>query len=599
MSQRAKPALPEDDTARGGAFLFAPVGARPVFCPERFTDEQRQTYRTAVDFAVKEILPLADRLEKKEHGLWRGILEKAGELGLLMTDIGEEYGGLGLDKVTSCLLSEASAVYGSWSVTFGAHTGIGTLPIVFFGNEGQKRNYLPRLATGEIVAAYALSEAGSGSDALGAKTRAVLSPDGKHWILNGSKQWITNAGIADLFVVFAKIDGEKFSGFLVEKGTPGFSTGAEEHKMGLRGSTTRALIFEDARVPVENLLGEPGKGHRIAFNILNFGRLKLGVGTGGGVKNVLELGVSYAKERKQFGTAIAEFGLIREKLARVAAYAYALDSMNYRTAGLVDEMLAKADKSAPDYHQAALKALEEYAIESSIMKVFASETLAWSVSEMLQVHGGYGYVEEYPIERAYRDERVNRIFEGTNEINRMLIPGMLFKRAMKGQLPLMEVSAQLDQEIADQKLLPSPTGPLADEVLQCELAKRQVIFAARAAAMRFGLELEQHQEVLGALADATIQAYAMDSSIARTAQVEGAAADPVRLSMVRLVVADARETAYRRARDVVAGATEGEEQKRSLEALARLYRYVPYDPAELREAIVPAVLEKNGYPFPY
>jgi alkylation response protein AidB-like acyl-CoA dehydrogenase len=584
---------------RGGAFLFTPVGARPVFAPEQFTDEQRLYFKTARDFVNNEVLPLAERLEHKDHELWRELLRKAGELGLLMVDVGEEYGGLGADKVTSCLVSEAAAAYGSWVVTFGAHVGIGTLPIVFFGNDVQKQRYLPKLATGELIAAYALSEAGSGSDALGAKTKAVLSPDGRHWILNGSKQWITNAGIADVFVVFAKIDGEKFSAFIVEKGTPGFTTGAEEKKMGIRGSSTRALVFEDAPVPVENLLGEPGKGHRIAFNILNFGRLKLGVGSAGGIKSALELGVKYARDRRQFGTAIVEFGLIREKLAKTAAYAYALDSMNYRTAGLVDEVLQSASKSDPGYHLVALQALEEYAIESSIMKVFGSEVLAWAVSEMLQIHGGYGFVEEYPIERAYRDERVNRIFEGTNEVNRMLIPGMLFKRAMKGQLPLMDFASQVDAELEDPRLLPSPEGPLAAELRSCELAKRQMIYAARAAAMRFGLELEQHQEVLAALADVASQVFAMDSVLARTLAVPGAVNDPVRVAMVKWVVNDARELAYRRARDVIAGTAEGEELKSAIETLARLYVYVPYDLAALREAIVPAVVDKGGYPFDY
>lgn len=588
----------EQAASTGGAFLFTGVGAHPVFCPERLSDEQRLYYKTARDFAVNEVLPHAEKLEHKDHELWRQLLRKAGELGLLMVDIEERHGGLGADKVTSCLLTEAAGVYGSWAVTFGAHTGIGTLPIVFFGNEEQKARFLPKLATGELIAAYALSEAGSGSDALGAKTKAVLSEDGKHWILNGSKQWITNAGFADVFVVFAKIDGEKFTGFIVEKGTPGFTTGAEEKKMGIRGSSTRALIFEDAKIPVENLLGEPGKGHRIAFNILNFGRLKLGVGTAGGSKNALQLGVQYAKDRRQFGKPIAEFGLIREKIARAAATIYALDSMNYRTAGLVDDVLHSADKSDPGYHLVALQALEEYAIESSIMKVYGSETFAFVVNDMLQIHGGYGFVEEYPIERAYRDERVNRIFEGTNEINRLLIPGMLFKRAMKGVLPLMQFAEQLDQELADPRLLPRADGPFADEIRQAQLAKRQVIYAARAAAMRFGLELEEHQEVLAALADATSQVFAIDSVVARTLQ-EGGAADPVRSAMVRWVVNEARETCFRRCRDVLVHCAEGEELKIALDTLGKLYRFVPYDTAVLREAIVPAVLERNGYPLDY
>jgi alkylation response protein AidB-like acyl-CoA dehydrogenase len=587
--------------ARGGASLITPVGARKVFAPESFTEEQRMYYRTARDFARGEVLAHAETVEHdKVAGLqiWRDILAKAGELGLLMVDIGEEYGGLGLDKVTSCLLAEANTTLGSWSVTFGAHVGIGTLPIVFFGNDAQKKKYLPKLATGEWVAAYALSEAGSGSDALGAKTRATLSKDGKHWILNGSKQWITNAGFADVFVVFAKIDGEKFSAFIVEKDTPGFTTGAEEHKMGIRGSSTRALIFEDAHVPVENLLGEPGKGHRIAFNILNFGRLKLGVGVSGGAKNSLELGVKYAVDRKAFGTAISEFGLIREKFAKSAAMIYALDSMNYRTAGLIDEVLASADKSSPTYAQTAMQALEEYAIESSIMKVFGTEVFAMVVSEMLQVHGGYGFVEEYPIERAYRDERVNRIFEGTNEINRMLIPGMLFKRAMKGELPFMQFAGQIDEELANPALLPQPKGPLAAEVRQAELAKRQFVYAARAAAMAFGPEIDKHQEVLAALADAASYSFAMDSVLARTLQV-GGADDALRVALVQWVVNEGREQTFRRSRDVLANCFTGEQQRAAIESLNKLYEYVPYDTAALREVITPAVLAKGAYPFEY
>jgi alkylation response protein AidB-like acyl-CoA dehydrogenase len=588
--------------SRGGAALLLPVASKKIFTPEHFSEDQRAFYRTASDFSRKQVLEAVDLLEHdKVAGLakWRELLGQAGELGLLMADIPEEYGGLGSDKVTSCLVTEAVSAYGAWSVTFGAHVGIGTLPIVFFGNDEQKARYLPKLATGELIAAYALSEAGSGSDALGAKTRATLSADKKSWILNGSKQWITNAGMADVFVVFAKIDGEKFTGFIVERNTPGFTTGAEEHKMGIRGSSTRPLIFEDAKIPVENMLGEPGKGHRIAFNILNIGRLKLGFGVCGGCKHSMEKGVSYAKDRKAFGKSIAEFGLIREKFARSAAYVYALDSMNYRTAGLVDDVLHTVDKSSPDHHLVAMRALEEYAIESSIMKVFGSETFAFVVSEMLQVHGGYGYVEEFPIERAYRDERVNRIFEGTNEINRMLIPGMLFKRAMKGELPLMAFADQIDSELADPKLLPQPKGPLAAEVRQAELAKRQFVYAARAAAMKFGLEIDSHQEVLGALADAAMYVYAMDSVLSRTLQVDGLVDDPVRVAMTKWIINEAREVVFRRSRDVIANAFSGDELQTPLAAVTGLYEYVPYDTAALREAIVPSVLDKGGYPYPY
>lgn len=591
----------QESTTRGGAFLFTPINSRPAFFPENFSDQQREFFRTARKFSLERVVARAEELEAKNYHLWPEILREAGDLGLLMIDIGEEYGGMELDKVTSCLISEATANYGAWSVTFGAHVGIGTLPIVYFGNEEQKAKYLPKLATGELVAAYALSEAGSGSDALGASTRAVLSEDGQHWILNGSKQWITNAGFADVFVIFAKIDGDKFSGFIVDRDTPGFSLGNEENKMGLRGSSTRALIFENAKIPVGNLLGEPGKGHRIAFNILNIGRLKLGVGMSGACKMAMGYGAEYGQDRKQFKKAITEFGLVREKFARAAAVTYAIDSMSYRTAGLIDEVLESADKSSPDYGAVSLKALEEYAIESSIMKVYGSERFAEVVDQMLQVHGGYGFVEEYPIERSYRDERVNRIFEGTNEINRLLIPGMLFKRAMKGDLPLMEVGEQLTAELKDPSLLPSAEGPLGAELRQAELAKRQILFASQIAAMKFGPELDgdQNQSVLGALADAISHAYAMDSVVTRTLQVEGGADNELRKALVQWVVKEGAEIVYSKTREVIASCTEGDERGKQLALLARLYEYVPYNTTELREAIAPAVLEANGYPLEY
>jgi alkylation response protein AidB-like acyl-CoA dehydrogenase len=429
-------ALPSETEgpARGGSFLFEPVGARPFMTPERFSETQRQFHATGQDFARKEVTPRAAALEKKDNALLRELLAKAGDLGLLGVDVPEEYGGLALDKTTSMLVAESqSADYGGWSTTFGAHVGIGTLPIVFFGTPEQKAKYLPDLASGRKVAAYALSEAGSGSDALGARTVGKLSPDGKHYVVNGGKMWITNGGFADVYVVFLQLQPGGFTALIVERGTPGFSSGREEHKLGIRGSSTTPLIFEDARIPVENVLGEIGKGHKIAFNILNVGRLKLAAFAVGGMKSALRGGIEYAAQRKQFGKPIVSFGLIREKLAQAAAQIYAAESMTYRAAGAIDDAIASASGGdaigeAKDA-RAVMAGIEEYAVEASIMKVAGSEMLFHIIDEMLQIHGGNGFVEDYPIERAYRDNRVNRIFEGTNEINRLLIPGMVFKRA--------------------------------------------------------------------------------------------------------------------------------------------------------------------------
>src|SRR5207248_8228570 len=424
----------------------------PFMTPERFSEEQRQFFATGTGFLQSDVFPAIARIEAKDNDLLRQLLGKAGDLGLTAVDVPEAFGGLGLDETTSMLVAESQSGYASWATTFGAHVGIGSLPIVFFGTPARKARYLPDLASGKKVAAYALSEAGSGSDALSAKTVARLSPDGKHYLVNGGKMWITNGGFADVYVVFLKVDGTKFTALIVERGTPGFTRGREEHKLGIRGSSTTPLIFEDAPVPVENVLGEVGKGHKIAFNILNVGRLKLAAFTLGGMKWTLRTAAAYASQRKQFGKSIASFGLIREKLARAAAQTYASEAMTYRAAGAIDDAIAQL--SDPGDPQGVMAAIEEYAIEASIMKVTGSEWMFQIIDEALQIHGGNGFVEAYPIERAYRDCRVNRIFEGTNEINRLLIPGMIFKRAVKGAMPLMAAVQQLDEELTDPRHFP-------------------------------------------------------------------------------------------------------------------------------------------------
>ena len=585
---------------RGGGFFFTPVGGRPITTPEMFSAEQREFFRTGAEFNAKEVDPKIDALEKKDNALLRSLVGRAGELGLLSVDVPEQYEGLGLDKTTSMLVAESQGGYGSWTTTFGAHVGIGTLPIVFFGTEAQKAKYLPDLASGRKVAAYALSEAGSGSDALGARTVAKLSADGTHYVVNGGKMWITNGGFADVYVVFLKIDGDKFSALIVERGTPGFTTGREEHKLGIRGSSTTPLIFEDAHIPVENLLGEIGKGHKIAFNILNVGRLKLAAFAIGGMKVALDKGIAYAAERKQFGKAIASFGLIREKLARSAAQIYAIESMTYRASGLIDDAIhASGAHSGGGAHSGEMYAIEEYALEASMMKVAGSEYLFQIIDEMLQIHGGNGFVEDYPIERAYRDNRVNRIFEGTNEINRLLIPGTFFKRAMKGELPLLDATTDIDAEIENPELLPKTTGRLAAEVRGAEMAKKQFLFVARAAAM-LGPELETRQEVLAALADVAIEAYAMDSMLGRTlAQKADEPHAALRDALCRFFCMESRERAITRARAALSSLFGEAEIGEQMAKLEKLHRYTPVNAASVREPITEALLAKGTYPLTY
>ena len=456
---------------RGGSFLIEERTPDEVFTPEDFSEQHQLIAQTAEEFANKEIVPNIEKMEHKDFAVIRELVRKAGELGLSGVDVPEQYGGMEMDKVTSSIIADRIAKYGGFSTTWGAHTCIGTLPIVYFGTEQQKKKYLPGLASGEKVGAYALSESSSGSDALNCRTQAKLSPEGQHYILNGEKMWITNAGFADLFIVFAKIDGEKFTAFIIERGFPGFSVGAEEHKMGIRGSSTCPLILNDCRVPVENVLGEIGKGHHIAFNVLNVGRFKLGAGCIGSARNCIENAIAYAKQRKAFGKVIADFGLIREKIANMAAGIFVGEAMAYRTVGMMDHAIAQLGAGHADMAQVR-KIIDEYAVECSILKIWGSEFIDYVVDESVQIYGGYGFVEEYPAERNYRDVRVNRIFEGTNEINRLLITGFLLKRAMSGQLPLMAAIKKLMDEVLSGSSEEMSEGPMGPERKLVATAKR-------------------------------------------------------------------------------------------------------------------------------
>ncbi|MBV9746630.1 MAG: acyl-CoA dehydrogenase family protein [Acidobacteriia bacterium] len=585
--------------AKGGSFLIEQRTPEEIFTPEDLSEEQRQIAKTASDFAVKEVLPAAAEIEAKKFDVTKRLLRKAGELGLMAVDIPEAYGGLELDKVTSAVIAESISVLGSFSVAFSGHVGIGTLPIVWYGAEAQKRKYLPKLATGEWIGAYALSESSSGSDALNCRTRAVLSPDGKHYILNGEKMWISNSGFADIFTVFAKIDGEKFSAFLIERNTPGFSTGPEEHKLGIRGSSTCPLILNDCRVPAENLLGEPGKGHHIAFNILNIGRFKLAAACVGGARNSLQAAIQYAKERKAFGKTISEFGLIQEKLAESAASIFAGESMVYRTIGMIDAALSALEGDAAKSSREIQKRIEEYAVECSILKVWGSEMLDMVVDHALQIFGGYGYVEEYPAERPYRDSRINRIFEGTNEINRLIITGFLLKRAMAGQLPLLgAIKHVMDEVMSGPTAAEEREGPLAAEHNLLSSAKKLTLFAAGVASQKYMQALPDQQEVMGALADSIMEVYALESCLLRAEKLRssrGEAGSAHAIALTRYYAETAIERAERAARKVIAASAEGDMLRTQMAILRRLSKHDPADTVSLGRRIARHILDAGRY----
>jgi alkylation response protein AidB-like acyl-CoA dehydrogenase len=580
----------------GGSFLIQACSPDDVFTPEDFTDQHKLIAQTAEEFATKEILPNIEKMEHKDFALLRGLVKKAGDLGLSAVDTPEAYGGLQMDKVTSAIIADRLARYGGFSATWGAHTCIGTLPIVYFGTEEQKRKYLPGLTSGEMVGAYALSEASSASDSLNCRTRAELSPDGKYYILNGEKTWITNAGFADLFTVFAKVKGEKFTAFLIERDFPGFSVGAEEHKMGIRGSSTCPLILTDCRVPVENVLGEIGKGHHIAFNVLNVGRFKLGAGSVGAARYCLEGAIAYAKQRKAFGKVIADFGLIREKLANMAVGIFIGESMAYRTVGMMDAAIAHVGESHVTDMAVIRKVIDEYAIECSILKVWGSEFLDLVVDEMVQVYGGYGFVEEYPAERAYRDSRVNRIFEGTNEINRLVITGFLLKRAISGQLPLMGAIKRLMDEVISGASADQEDGPFGPERRVVANAKKLSLFAAGIASQKYLQQMQDQQEIMGAIADMVIEAYAMDSAVLRAHKLAANTGDAgLARAMARVYMEGAIERIESSAKKVVAEVAEGDMLRSQMAIVRRLSKHEPFNTIALRKEIVLKVIESGKY----
>ena len=581
----------------GGSFLIEERKPEEVFTPEDFTEQHLLIARTAEEFAVKEIVPNIEKLEHKDFALLRELVRKAGELGLSGADVPEQYGGMELDKVTSALIADRLARYGGFSATWGAHTCIGTLPIVYFGTEQQKKKYLPGLASGETVGAYALSESSSGSDALNCRTKAHLSGDGKHYVLNGEKMWITNAGFADLFIVFAKVDGEKFTAFIVERQFPGFSVGAEEHKMGIRGSSTCPLILNDCKVPVENVLGEIGKGHVIAFNVLNVGRFKLGAGSVGAARHCLESTIAYAKQRKAFSKVIADFGMVREKIANIAVGIFTGEAMAYRTVGQMDAAISQLGESQSDM-AAIRKLIDEYAVECSILKVWGSEFLDYAVDEMVQIYAGYGFVEEYPAERNYRDSRINRIFEGTNEINRLVITGFLLKRAMSGHLPLMPAIKKLMDEVLSGARPEELEGPLGEERRLVASAKKIGLFAAGVVTQKYMQAIQDQQEIMGAIANITMETYAMESAVLRSCRLvarDGESKTGLVTAMTRVYLMGAMERVESAAKAVLAAASDGDVLRTQMAILRRLSKHEPFDSIALRQKIAQRVIEAGKY----
>ena len=583
---------------KGGAFLIEDLQGDDVITPEDFTEEHLMIGKTTEDYVDGEVLPKIDNLENHEFEHSVDLLKKAGELGLLGVDVPEEYGGLGLDKISSSLVTEKFSRAGGFSVTHGGHVGIGSLPIVFFGNEEQKQKYLPKLATGDLLAAYALTEPSSGSDAMSAKTTATLNEAGTHYILNGEKQWITNSAFADVFIVYAKIDGEHFSAFIVEREYPGVSTGPEEKKMGIKSSSTRTLVLEDAEVPVENLLGEKGRGHIIAFNILNVGRYKLAVGGIGGSKRGIELATKYVNQRKQFDTPISSFSLTQEKLGTMAAETYANESSVYRTVGLFEQRMgALTEEQLKDGREVA-RAIAEYQIECSMNKYMATELLDYVADEAVQMHGGYGFMQEYEVERMYRDSRINRIFEGTNEINRLLVPGTLIKKAMKGELPLFQKAQSLQEEIM--MMMPEEVGTEALEQEKHLLtnAKKIVLLGAGLAAQKYMKEIENEQEILANLADMVAEVYNMESAILRTEKAiskSGEVKSEQKILYTQVYVQEAFNRIEADAKEILIAVEEGDSLRMMLSSLRKLTRHTPTNVIAKKREIAAKIIEEEKY----
>ena len=585
-----------ETTAKGGAFLIEDVTPERVFTPEKLTDEHRLIAQTADEFVSTEVMPVLEQLEQKDWALARTLIQRCAALGLLGTDVPESFGGVELDKVSSIIVGDVVGRCASFATTFGAQTGLAITPLLCFGTEDQKQRYLPKLVSGELIGAYALSESGSGSDALGARARATRQPDGS-FVLSGEKMWITNGGFADVFIVFAKVDGEAFTAFIVERSFPGVSTGKEEHKLGLHGSSTTPLVLQDAKVPAANVLGEIGKGHKVAFNVLNYGRFKLAAMCSGGAKEAIGEATKYAVSRKQFGKSIATFGAIRHKLAEMVIRAYATEAALYRTAGLIDDKLQGSHAN-----ESVLASLEEFAIEASMLKVASSEMLDFVLDENVQIHGGNGFVRDYPAERHFRDARVNRIFEGTNEINRLLIPGMLARRAVKGSLPLIPAAKRLQDEL----LTPSAPEAGGDAPLDAErrtiaALKKTALMVLGTAMQTYGEKLPDQQEVLSLASDIIMDVFLAESALARAGQAGRGSADrapaDVHVAAARVFVNDAAGRVEIAARSALAAMTEGDTLRTLLAALRRFLKPAPVNTVALRHVVADAAIERKGYPF--
>jgi alkylation response protein AidB-like acyl-CoA dehydrogenase len=589
-----------EQTVKGGAWLIGETDPSTVMTPEKITEEHALIRQTAIEFIDGEVVPVNDRLEQKEWSLARQLMKQCGELGLLGTNIPEEYGGVDLDKIATLVVSEALSGHASFGAAFGAQANLTILPIYMFGTEAQKQKYLPGLVSGEVIGAYGLSESGAGSDALGAKTRAMKQADGSY-VISGEKMWITNGGFADVYIIFAKVDGEHFTAFIVERKWAGVSSGKEEHKLGLHGSSTTPVILQDVKVPADAVLGEVGKGHKVAFNVLNFGRFKLGAMCSGGAKRSLAEAAKYAAQRKQFGVPIATFGAIKHKLGEMTAREYALESMMYRTAGLIDQRIAATPDKKQGDGTPMLMALEEFAVEASIAKVLGSEVVDYVIDENLQIHGGNGFVHDYAAEGHYRDARVNRIFEGTNEINRLLIPGMLMKKALKGDLPLMQAAKALQDEIMSPSMsLPDDgDGVLGAAARACVAFKKVVLMVAGTAMQRYGTKLEGEQEVLSYLADILIDAYAAESAVLRAQDASARKLSNAELHQdaAQITVNESAGRIELAARSALAAMADGDVLRTQLAALRRLLKVTPVNTVALRRRLADATVSKGSYIF--